>query len=146
MRLSAKLYRYFFYYGAFIFLFLPLCVPLAINLAYKLLLQRHFSFSRSTQRTLRSSAPREPRVTRSPSKSNFPPQMDHFPSHFYSSFRISVFYLSTVFAELPTAQPVLWTDRDRYEPGHMLRANCSSPPSKPRVELRFTLNNIGVSF
>lgn len=72
--------------------------------------------------------------------------MDLFPFIFISHFALPFFIYPLFFAELPTTQPVLWTDRDRYEPGHMLRANCSSPPSKPRVELRFTLNNIGVSF
>lgn len=47
--------------------------------------------------------------------------------------------------ELPETKPILWTERDRYEVGDVLRANCSAAPSKPRVELRYTLNNMGVS-
>ncbi|CAD7091250.1 unnamed protein product [Hermetia illucens] len=44
--------------------------------------------------------------------------------------------------EYPEKRPYLWADQDRYEPGDVLRANCSSPPSRPRTELKFTLNNI----
>lgn len=50
-----------------------------------------------------------------------------------------------MFSEYPENQPTLWTDRKRYEPGDVLRANCSSPPARPQVELTLTLNNIVVS-
>ena len=50
-----------------------------------------------------------------------------------------------LFLELPESQPSLWTEHSRYEPGDVLRANCSSPPSRPRAELTLTLNNIVVS-
>lgn len=56
-------------------------------------------------------------------------------SHF--SFRL--------FAEFPDKRPQLFTEHTRYEPGDVLRANCSTPPSRPRAELRFTINNMPVS-
>jgi hypothetical protein len=46
---------------------------------------------------------------------------------------------------LPETAPVIYTEHDRYEPGDTLRANCSSPPSKPAASLSFFLNNIPVS-
>ncbi|CAO1427951.1 unnamed protein product, partial [Diamesa hyperborea] len=46
--------------------------------------------------------------------------------------------------ELPETRPSLWTEHDRYEPGDVLRANCSSPPSRPQAELTLTINNIVV--
>jgi hypothetical protein len=46
---------------------------------------------------------------------------------------------------LPETPPVIYTEHDRYEPGDTLRANCSSPPSKPAASLSFFLNNIPVS-
>ncbi|XP_071651122.1 uncharacterized protein [Temnothorax longispinosus] len=47
--------------------------------------------------------------------------------------------LTVVF--LPREEPVIVSERDRYDPGDMLRANCSLPPSKPPVHLSFTLNS-----
>ncbi|XP_062540263.1 uncharacterized protein LOC134208246 [Armigeres subalbatus] len=44
--------------------------------------------------------------------------------------------------ELPEGGPTLWTEHNRYEAGDVLRANCSSPPSRPRADLKLTLNNI----
>lgn len=52
---------------------------------------------------------------------------------------------AAVHTEYPDGRPQLWTDHDRYEPGDVLRANCSSPPSRPRVELSLTLNTMVVS-
>ncbi|KYM98762.1 hypothetical protein ALC62_10730 [Cyphomyrmex costatus] len=43
---------------------------------------------------------------------------------------------------LPREEPVIVSERDRYDPGDMLRANCSLPPSKPPVHLSFTLNSM----
>ncbi|KAL6262129.1 hypothetical protein P5V15_007229 [Pogonomyrmex californicus] len=43
---------------------------------------------------------------------------------------------------LPREEPVIVSERERYDPGDMLRANCSLPPSKPPVHLSFTLNSI----
>ncbi|XP_068081911.1 uncharacterized protein [Anabrus simplex] len=45
---------------------------------------------------------------------------------------------------LPESPPVIETERDRYDPGDILRANCTSPPSKPAASLSFLLNNIPV--
>ncbi|XP_070513950.1 platelet endothelial cell adhesion molecule isoform X3 [Cardiocondyla obscurior] len=50
--------------------------------------------------------------------------------------------LTVVF--LPRDEPVILSERDRYDPGDMLRANCSVPPSKPPVHLSFTLNSMPV--
>ncbi|XP_018306851.1 platelet endothelial cell adhesion molecule [Mycetomoellerius zeteki] len=47
--------------------------------------------------------------------------------------------LTVVF--LPREEPIIVSERDRYDPGDMLRANCSLPPSKPPVHLSFTLNS-----
>ncbi|XP_030370749.1 uncharacterized protein LOC115621286 [Scaptodrosophila lebanonensis] len=47
--------------------------------------------------------------------------------------------------ELPDKRPQLYTEHTRYEPGDVLRANCSTPPSRPRAELKFTINNMVVT-
>ncbi|EDV91545.1 GH17500 [Drosophila grimshawi] len=47
--------------------------------------------------------------------------------------------------ELPDKRPTLYTEHTRYEPGDVLRANCSTPPSRPRVELKFTINNMVIT-
>lgn len=47
--------------------------------------------------------------------------------------------------ELPDKRPQLYTEHTRYEPGDVLRANCSTPPSRPRAELTFTINNMVIS-
>ncbi|XP_034115093.1 uncharacterized protein LOC117575101 [Drosophila albomicans] len=47
--------------------------------------------------------------------------------------------------ELPDKRPQLYTEYTRYEPGDVLRANCSTPPSRPRAELTFTINNMVIS-
>ncbi|KMZ03023.1 uncharacterized protein LOC6727721 isoform X2 [Drosophila simulans] len=44
--------------------------------------------------------------------------------------------------ELPEKRPQVFTEHTRYEPGDVLRANCSTPPSRPRAELTFTINNM----
>uniref|UniRef100_A0A1B0B5Q4 Uncharacterized protein n=1 Tax=Glossina palpalis gambiensis TaxID=67801 RepID=A0A1B0B5Q4_9MUSC len=44
--------------------------------------------------------------------------------------------------QLPDKRPQLFTEHTRYEPGDVLRANCSTPPSRPRAELKFTINNM----
>ncbi|KAG4067102.1 hypothetical protein HA402_000093 [Bradysia odoriphaga] len=43
--------------------------------------------------------------------------------------------------ELPHAAPTLFTERERYDPGDILKANCSTPPSKPGATITFLLNN-----
>lgn len=62
----------------------------------------------------------------------------------FGSVVARVLFRLFLLAEYPDGRPQLWTDHERYEPGDVLRANCSSPPSRPRVELRLTLNNIVV--
>ncbi|XP_023173894.2 uncharacterized protein LOC111601520 [Drosophila hydei] len=47
--------------------------------------------------------------------------------------------------EFPEKRPQLFTEQTRYEPGDVLRANCSTLPSRPRAELRFTINHIPVT-
>ncbi|EDW97721.1 uncharacterized protein LOC6537453 [Drosophila yakuba] len=47
--------------------------------------------------------------------------------------------------ELPEKRPQVFTEHTRYEPGDVLRANCSTPPSRPRAELTFTINNLVMS-
>ncbi|ALC46275.1 beat-IIa [Drosophila busckii] len=47
--------------------------------------------------------------------------------------------------ELPQKRPQLYTEHTRYEPGDVLRANCSTEPSRPRVELKFTINNMVIT-
>ncbi|XP_045767831.1 uncharacterized protein LOC123869126 isoform X1 [Maniola jurtina] len=41
---------------------------------------------------------------------------------------------------LPTLLPVLVTDKDRYQPEEMLRANCTSPPARPAANLTVFIN------
>ncbi|KAL1497146.1 hypothetical protein ABEB36_008152 [Hypothenemus hampei] len=45
---------------------------------------------------------------------------------------------------LPKSPPSLTTDKSFYEVGDVLRANCSSPQSRPAATLTFILNNIVV--
>lgn len=55
------------------------------------------------------------------------------------------FRFSFSFSEYPEKRPMLFTEQNRYEPGDVLRANCSTLPSRPKAELKFTINNIVVS-
>ncbi|XP_030370653.1 uncharacterized protein LOC115621211 [Scaptodrosophila lebanonensis] len=54
-------------------------------------------------------------------------------------------YAQMQVVEFPEKRPQLFTEHTRYEPGDVLRANCSTPPSRPRAELRFTINNVPVT-
>ena len=54
-------------------------------------------------------------------------------------------YLFLIFPAVPTSQPVLVTDKDRYQPGEMLRVNCTSPPSRPATNLTVFVNEETVS-
>ncbi|XP_034115092.1 uncharacterized protein LOC117575100 isoform X1 [Drosophila albomicans] len=54
-------------------------------------------------------------------------------------------YAQMQVVEFPEKRPQLFTEITRYEPGDVLRANCSTPPSRPRAELRFTINHMPVS-
>ncbi|XP_065358238.1 uncharacterized protein LOC135952292 [Calliphora vicina] len=60
-------------------------------------------------------------------------------------FSTATAYAQMQVVEFPDKRPQLFTELTRYEPGDVLRANCSTPPSRPRAELRFTINNIPVS-
>lgn len=56
-----------------------------------------------------------------------------------------MFFLVFVISELPDKPPEVHVERNRYEAGDILRGNCSSQPSRPRVELTPSINNIVVS-
>lgn len=58
---------------------------------------------------------------------------------------LKLWFLVFSSTEFPDSKPTLWTESDRYEPGDVLRANCSSPPSKPKADLTLTVNNVVVS-
>ncbi|XP_020812958.1 uncharacterized protein LOC110187823 [Drosophila serrata] len=60
-------------------------------------------------------------------------------------YSTSTAYAQMQVVEYPEKRPQLFTEHTRYEPGDVLRANCSTLPSRPRAELRFTINNIPVS-
>lgn len=53
--------------------------------------------------------------------------------------------LSTRHPELPHSPPTLFTERDRYDVGDILQANCTTPPSKPGASVSFFLNGQSVS-
>ncbi|XP_041968162.1 uncharacterized protein LOC121725337 [Aricia agestis] len=46
---------------------------------------------------------------------------------------------------LPTSTPVLVADKDRYQPGELLRANCTSPPARPPTNLTVYVNEEPIS-
>ncbi|KAL6422413.1 hypothetical protein ACFW04_010621 [Cataglyphis niger] len=46
---------------------------------------------------------------------------------------------------IPSGRPVIVSERERYDIGDVLRANCSLPSSKPPVHFLFTLNNMPTS-
>nr|XP_036212856.1 uncharacterized protein LOC106622699 [Bactrocera oleae] len=60
-------------------------------------------------------------------------------------FSTATAYAQVQVVEFPEKRPQLFTEHARYEAGDILRANCSTPPSRPRADLHFTLNNIPVS-
>lgn len=45
---------------------------------------------------------------------------------------------------LPEGKPIIVSERERYDPGDILRANCSLPASRPAAQLSFTINNTPV--
>lgn len=53
--------------------------------------------------------------------------------------------LTLIFAELPKLKPIIVTDKDKYEPGDTLMANCTSSASRPATSLKLLLNNELVS-
>ncbi|TDG51905.1 hypothetical protein AWZ03_001575 [Drosophila navojoa] len=66
------------------------------------------------------------------------------PRHVLSIEHIRVSYIELI-SQFPEKRPQLFTEQTRYEPGDVLRANCSTLPSRPRAELRFTLNHMPVA-
>ncbi|XP_018901866.2 uncharacterized protein [Bemisia tabaci] len=46
--------------------------------------------------------------------------------------------------DLPERGPTVITEKNTYDVGETLRANCTSPPSRPHATLSFLLNNIPV--
>ncbi|XP_077297350.1 uncharacterized protein LOC143919044 isoform X2 [Arctopsyche grandis] len=46
---------------------------------------------------------------------------------------------------LPEGLPVIVTERPQYDPGDILRANCTAPPSRPLVNLTFLINAMQIS-
>uniref|UniRef100_A0A8D8X145 Ig-like domain-containing protein n=1 Tax=Cacopsylla melanoneura TaxID=428564 RepID=A0A8D8X145_9HEMI len=52
--------------------------------------------------------------------------------------------MQMVVVHLPESAPLISTELDRYDPDDILRANCTSSPSKPAATLSFLLNNIPV--
>ncbi|XP_025416889.1 uncharacterized protein LOC112688090 [Sipha flava] len=46
--------------------------------------------------------------------------------------------------KLPKSKPVIVTDKDKYDPGDTLVANCTSPASRPAAGLTFFLNNMPI--
>lgn len=46
---------------------------------------------------------------------------------------------------LPESKPFLKSDRERYDPGDLLKANCTLPASRPSAKFSFTINDIPVS-
>lgn len=45
---------------------------------------------------------------------------------------------------LPESAPTLTSNESHYEIGDILRANCTSPPSRPPATLKFLMNNVVV--
>lgn len=40
---------------------------------------------------------------------------------------------------------MLYTERDRYDVGDILQANCTTAPSRPNADINFYINDIPVS-
>ncbi|XP_025193341.1 uncharacterized protein LOC112593207 [Melanaphis sacchari] len=58
------------------------------------------------------------------------------------SFKTAIVSKRIIVVELPKSKPVIVTDKDKYDPGDTLIANCTSPTSKPATNLTFYLNNV----
>ncbi|KOX70491.1 hypothetical protein WN51_02547 [Melipona quadrifasciata] len=54
----------------------------------------------------------------------------------------TLFSIDLTLKTLPEGTPIIVSERERYDAGDTLRANCSLPPSKPPAHLSFTLNNV----
>ncbi|KAK9505083.1 hypothetical protein O3M35_009225 [Rhynocoris fuscipes] len=66
------------------------------------------------------------------------------PGTFYLAIFLQSYFICYV-SELPKRGPIIQTEKDRYDVGDFLKANCSSPPSKPGASLSFFLNENPVS-
>uniref|UniRef100_A0A2S2R7X3 Ig-like domain-containing protein n=1 Tax=Sipha flava TaxID=143950 RepID=A0A2S2R7X3_9HEMI len=60
------------------------------------------------------------------------------------SFKIASASKRIIVVELPKSKPVIVTDKDKYDPGDTLVANCTSPASRPAAGLTFFLNNMPI--
>ncbi|CRL05252.1 CLUMA_CG018055, isoform A, partial [Clunio marinus] len=60
--------------------------------------------------------------------------------NFYTATATSVLQV----VELPHSPPTLWTEFTKYDPGDILKANCSTQPSKPSATITFLLNQYAV--
>lgn len=61
------------------------------------------------------------------------------------SSKVTDFIFFIIILELPHLPPTLWTEFTKYDPGDILRANCSTQPSKPSATITFLLNQYTVS-
>ncbi|XP_045535302.1 uncharacterized protein LOC106714156 [Papilio machaon] len=61
------------------------------------------------------------------------------------SFATSIVSNNMEVVVLPPSSPVIHTSQHYYMPGDILRANCTSGPSRPPSELTFYINDIPVS-
>uniref|UniRef100_A0A1B6M6F8 Ig-like domain-containing protein n=1 Tax=Graphocephala atropunctata TaxID=36148 RepID=A0A1B6M6F8_9HEMI len=57
------------------------------------------------------------------------------------SFSTAIVSRHLMVVDLPDSGPEIHTEKERYEAGDVLNANCTSPPSKPPASLSFLLNN-----
>ncbi|BES92487.1 heterophilic cell-cell adhesion [Nesidiocoris tenuis] len=62
------------------------------------------------------------------------------------SFTTAMVSQELMVIELPKKDPLIHTEKDRYDVGDTLRANCSSAPSKPAASLSFFLNENPVGY
>ncbi|XP_060852394.1 uncharacterized protein LOC132930495 [Rhopalosiphum padi] len=60
------------------------------------------------------------------------------------SFKTAIVSKRIIVVELPKSKPIIVTDKDKYDPGDTLVANCTSPASKPAAVLMFSLNNMQI--
>ncbi|KAF0770208.1 Ig-like domain-containing protein [Aphis craccivora] len=60
------------------------------------------------------------------------------------SFKTAIVSKRIIVVELPKSKPVIVTDKDKYDPGDTLIANCTSGASKPAASLTFFLNHMPI--
>ncbi|XP_055380704.1 uncharacterized protein LOC129611536 [Condylostylus longicornis] len=59
-------------------------------------------------------------------------------------FSTATAFVRLLVVETPDKKPEIWTEQHHYEVGEILRANCSTAPSRPRAVLKFSINNIAL--